>query len=159
MLFRSSLAGTTEIYTDYYTLSLHDALPIFAGDHGVHAQGVTPWPQEVTAQMVANFVSGGAAINVLARAAGASVTVVDVGVATALPPGCDGAPGLLHRRIGPGTANLAVEPAMSPEDCRAALDLGAAVAADLVAGGAREDRKSTRLNSSHSSPSRMPSSA
>src|SRR6266571_9119265 len=66
---------------------------VFAGDHGVVAEGVTPWPQEVTAQMVANFVSGGAAINVLARAAGASVTVVDVGVAAPLPPACDGAPG------------------------------------------------------------------
>src|SRR5437879_6514752 len=60
------------------------AVAVFAGDHGVVAQGVTPWPQEVTAQMVANFVAGGAAINVLARQAGASVTVVDVGVATDL---------------------------------------------------------------------------
>src|SRR5438094_6171 len=57
------------------------AVAVFAGDHGVLAQGVTPWPQEVTAQMVANFVAGGAAINVLARQMGASVTVVDVGVA------------------------------------------------------------------------------
>ena len=52
---------------------------VFAGDHGVVAEGVTPWPQEVTAQMVANFLAGGAAINVLARQAGATVTVVDVG--------------------------------------------------------------------------------
>src|SRR5437879_5926300 len=60
------------------------AVAVFAADHGVTAQGVTPWPQEVTAQMVANFVAGGAAINVLARQVGAMVTVVDVGVATAL---------------------------------------------------------------------------
>src|SRR5437762_10325523 len=110
------------------------AVAVFAADHGVVAEGVTPWPQEVTAQMVANFVSGGAAINVLARAAGASVTVVDVGVATPLPPACDGAPGLLRHPLGPGTANLAVAPAMEVAACRAALDLGAQLAADLVAG-------------------------
>src|SRR6058998_3240158 len=53
---------------------------VFAGDHGVVAEGVTPWPQEVTAQMVANFVAGGAAINVLARQTGARVMVVDAGI-------------------------------------------------------------------------------
>ena len=57
------------------------AVAVFAGDHGVHAQGVTPWPQEVTAQMVANFLAGGAVVNAFARQVGASVTVVDVGVA------------------------------------------------------------------------------
>src|SRR5205823_6816403 len=67
---------------------------VFAGDHGVVAEGVTPWPQEVTAQMVANFVGGGAAINVLARHTGADVIVVDVGVAAVVDP----APGLLVRR-------------------------------------------------------------
>ncbi|SCL38981.1 nicotinate-nucleotide-dimethylbenzimidazole phosphoribosyltransferase [Micromonospora rhizosphaerae] len=61
------------------------AVAIFAGDHGVHAQGVTPWPQEVTAQMIGNFLAGGAVVNAFARQAGASVTVVDVGVATPLP--------------------------------------------------------------------------
>src|SRR2546423_11526296 len=110
------------------------AVAVFAADHGVVAEGVTPWPQEVTAQMVANFVSGGAAINVLARAAGASVTVVDVGVATPLPPACDGASGLLRRPLGAGTANLVVAPAMDLAACRAALDLGARLAADLTAG-------------------------
>src|ERR687896_1398990 len=58
------------------------AVAVFAGDHGVHAAGVTPWPQEVTAQMVANFLAGGAVVNAFAREVGASVTVVDVGVAT-----------------------------------------------------------------------------
>ena len=53
---------------------------MFAGDHGVHAQGVTPWPQEVTAQMVANFLAGGAVVNAFARQLGADVRVVDVGV-------------------------------------------------------------------------------
>ena len=111
------------------------AVVVFAADHGVVAEGVTPWPQEVTAQMVANFVSGGAAINVLARSVGATVTVVDVGLATPLPPACDGAPGLLRRAFGAGTANLAEEQAMDIAACRAALDLGAVLAADLVAGG------------------------
>jgi nicotinate-nucleotide--dimethylbenzimidazole phosphoribosyltransferase len=111
------------------------AVVVFAADHGVVAEGVTPWPQEVTAQMVANFVSGGAAINVLARATGASVTVVDVGVATPLPPACDGAPGLLRRPIGPGTANLVAAPAMDVAACRAALDLGAGIARELVSDG------------------------
>ena len=109
------------------------AIAVFAGDHGVLAQGVTPWPQEVTAQMVANFVAGGAAINVLARQMGASVTVIDVGVATEL----DDAPGLLQRKVRPGTADLAIEPAMTVDDVDRALDVGAEVAAELVEGGAR----------------------
>ena len=113
------------------------AVVVFAADHGVVAEGVTPWPQEVTAQMVANFVSGGAAINVLARSVGATVTVVDVGLATPLPPACDGAPGLLRHPLGPGTANITVGPAMDLAACHAALDLGARLAADLTAGGAR----------------------
>src|SRR4051812_44939616 len=58
---------------------------VFAGDHGVHAQGVTPWPQDVTAQMVATIASGGAVVNAFARTAGADVLVVDVGVATPVP--------------------------------------------------------------------------
>ena len=56
------------------------AVAIFAGDHGVHAQGVTPWPQEVTGQMVANFLAGGAVVNALAAQAGVQVQVVEVGV-------------------------------------------------------------------------------
>src|SRR3954468_18207529 len=68
---------------------------VFAGDHGVLAEGVTPWPQEVTAQMVANFCSGGAAVNVLARQAQAGVVVVDVGVACELP----GHPALQRRKV------------------------------------------------------------
>ena len=106
---------------------------VFAGDHGVIAEGVTPWPQEVTAQMVAAFCAGGAAVNVLARHAGATVTVVDVGVASVLAP----APGLQLRKVRAGTANLAVEPAMTVDEARRALDVGAQTAADAVAGGAR----------------------
>jgi nicotinate-nucleotide--dimethylbenzimidazole phosphoribosyltransferase len=117
---------------------------VFAADHGVVAEGVTPWPQEVTAQMVANFVSGGAAINVLARSVGASVIVVDVGVATPLPPACDGAPRLLRHPLGLGTANLADAPAMDLATCRAALDLGAQLAVDLVAGWHSEGNAGAR---------------
>jgi nicotinate-nucleotide--dimethylbenzimidazole phosphoribosyltransferase len=109
------------------------AVAVFAGDHGVVAQGVTPWPQEVTAQMVANFVAGGAAINVLARQAGASVTVVDVGVASELDP----APGLELRKVRPGTGDLSIGPAMTRREAEAALDVGAAIATQLVAHGAR----------------------
>ena len=111
------------------------AVAVFAGDHGVVAEGVTAWPSEVTGQMVANFAAGGAAVNVLAGAAGARVVVVDVGVATPLPPPAVGT--VWGRRIRPGTANLAKGPAMTPAECGAALDVGAAVAAELVAGGAR----------------------
>lgn len=114
------------------------AVGVFAGDHGVVAQGVTPWPQEVTAQMVANIVGGGAAINVLARQAGAGVAVVDVGVAADLDAlGLAGAPGLLRHRVRAGTRDLAVEPALTPDEVRAALDVGAAVARSLVEDGAR----------------------
>ncbi|MGH8990038.1 MAG: nicotinate-nucleotide--dimethylbenzimidazole phosphoribosyltransferase [Acidimicrobiia bacterium] len=112
------------------------AVVVFAGDHGVVAEGVTPWPQEVTAQMVANFLAGGAAINVLARPVGATVVVVDVGVATPIPAGGDSR-GLLVRKVAAGTANLAVAPAMTAEGCLAALDVGAEVAAQVVAEGAR----------------------
>lgn len=106
---------------------------VFAADHGVVAQGVTPWPQEVTAQMVANFLAGGAAVNVLARQVGASVQVVDVGVAGALPA----APGLLDRKVRPGTADLSEGPAMTPGEAAAALDTGVQVAAEAVGAGAR----------------------
>ena len=96
---------------------------VFAGDHGVVAEGVTPWPQEVTAQMVANFGAGGAAINVLARHGGATVVVVDVGVATPIPAA-------RRRRarstVAPGRRNLAAWAAMNPAEARAALDVGVA---------------------------------
>jgi nicotinate-nucleotide--dimethylbenzimidazole phosphoribosyltransferase len=113
------------------------AVAVFAGDHGVHAQGVTPWPQEVTAQMVANFARGGAAINVLAGHAGAQVVVVDVGVAADLPAELDASPVIRRRRVRAGTADLSTGPAMSPAEAREALDVGAETAARLVADGAR----------------------
>jgi nicotinate-nucleotide--dimethylbenzimidazole phosphoribosyltransferase len=106
---------------------------VFAGDHGVVAQGVTPWPSEVTAQMVATFCAGGAAINALARQVGAQLVVVDVGVANELPPH----PALLDRKVAPGTRDLSVGPAMTLDQARAAWACGEEVAHDLVAGGAR----------------------
>jgi nicotinate-nucleotide--dimethylbenzimidazole phosphoribosyltransferase len=109
------------------------AVAIFAGDHGVHAQGVTPWPQEVTAQMVANFLAGGAVVNALARQVGADVCVVDVGVAAALTP----MPRLYDRKVRPGTADMTLTAAMSREEAVRAIEAGAATAADLVAAGAR----------------------
>jgi nicotinate-nucleotide--dimethylbenzimidazole phosphoribosyltransferase len=108
------------------------AVAVFAGDHGVLAEGVTPWPQDVTAQMVQNFLAGGAAINVLARQTGARVIVVDVGVATQLDP----APGLAREKVRAGTGNIAREPAMTVAEARQALDVGAAVAGRLVDDGA-----------------------
>ena len=109
-------------------------IAVFAADHGVVAEGVTAWPQEVTAQMVANFCAGGAAINVLARHVGAEVIVVDVGVAT--PIHAD-TPGLLRRAVRPGTGNIAVEAAMTPAEARSALDVGADIAGQAADGGAR----------------------
>ncbi|MET0727839.1 MAG: nicotinate-nucleotide--dimethylbenzimidazole phosphoribosyltransferase [Acidimicrobiales bacterium] len=114
------------------------AVAVFAADHGVVAAGVTPWPQEVTAQMVANFVGGGAAINVLARGVGATVLVVDAGVATDLDGlGLTEGDELWRRPIRRGTANLAEGPAMTDGEVAAALDLGAEVATRLVGEGAR----------------------
>ena len=104
---------------------------VFAGDHGVHAQGVTPWPQEVTASMVANFSAGGAAVNVLARQAGAEVYVVDMGVAADLEPGDR----LLDHKVRKGTSDLATGPAMSRDEAVQALLAGAAVADRLVDAG------------------------
>lgn len=106
---------------------------VFAADHGVLAEGISPWPQEVTAQMVANFGAGGAAVNVLARHVGAQVVVVDVGVAADLPD----IPGLRRAKVRAGTDNLAKGPAMSEREAGEALDVGAALAAELVGGGAR----------------------
>lgn len=108
-------------------------IAVFAGDHGVHAQGVTPWPQEVTAQMVANFLAGGAVINALAAQSGAEVVVVDVGVAADLTA----VPGLQVRKVRPGTRDMTREPAMTRDEARAAIEVGIEVARERVAAGAR----------------------
>ena len=105
---------------------------VFAADHGVAAEGVSAYPQVVTAQMVENFLHGGAAINVLARQAGARVVVADFGVAGPMP----GAPGLVSCRIGAGTASMARGPAMTREQALLAIERGAALAEEAIAGGA-----------------------
>ncbi|MGW0845149.1 nicotinate-nucleotide--dimethylbenzimidazole phosphoribosyltransferase [Streptomyces sp. NPDC002787] len=107
------------------------AVAIFAGDHGVHAQGVTPWPQEVTAQMVANFLGGGAVCNAFATQVGAEVCVVDVGVAADLPA----TPGLLPRKVRAGTSDMTTGPAMTREEAKQAIEVGIETARDLVAAG------------------------
>jgi len=101
----------------------HKVITVMAGDHGVVAEGVSAFPQEVTPQMVANFLHGGAAINALSRHAGARVVVVDMGVAADLPPH----PGLIDRKIARGTANIAQGPAMTREQAEQALLAGADV--------------------------------
>ncbi|WP_415960102.1 nicotinate-nucleotide--dimethylbenzimidazole phosphoribosyltransferase [Streptomyces sp. 021-4] len=107
------------------------AVAIFAGDHGVHAQGVTAWPQEVTAQMVANFLGGGAVCNAFAAQVGAEVCVVDVGVATDLPA----TPGLLPRKVRKGTSDFTTGPALTRDEVLAAVEVGIETARDLVAAG------------------------
>ena len=109
------------------------AVAVFAADHGVHAQGVSPWPQEVTAQMVANFLASGAAVNAIAAQAGADVRVIDIGVAGDLPA----APGLVSRKVRRGTADMTGGPAMSGDEARRAVETGIEIARDLVASGYR----------------------
>jgi nicotinate-nucleotide--dimethylbenzimidazole phosphoribosyltransferase len=105
---------------------LEAAIVVAAGDHGVAAEGVSAYPQEVTAQMVLNFAGGGAAINVLARQAEARLVVVDAGVATPVEHEL-----VCSLRFGPGTANLAAGPAMSVEVATAAVLAGAAIVDEL----------------------------
>lgn len=104
---------------------------LMAGDHGVVAEGVSAFPQEVTPQMVLNFLSGGAAMNVLARHAGAELVVVDVGVAADLPDH----PLLKKRKIAYGTMNMAQGPAMSREQAIEAVECGIQVAEECIANG------------------------
>ncbi|MDG9677785.1 nicotinate-nucleotide--dimethylbenzimidazole phosphoribosyltransferase [Micromonospora sp. DH14] len=135
------------------------AVAIFAGDHGVHAQRVSPWPQEVTAQMIGNFLAGGAVVNAFARQAGASVTVVDVGVATPLPTdpaaapaGSDPAaldpavtgpavldpavPRLVVAPVRRGTRDFTVTTALTRDEALAAVQTGIRIADELIDAGA-----------------------
>lgn len=106
-------------------------IAIFAGDHGVVAEGVSAYPQEVTGQMLLNFVSGGAAISVLARQLGACLEVVDLGTVT---PSLD-LPGVRHLRVGPGTANFLQGPAMTLAQGEQALQAGRDSAMRAAASG------------------------
>ena len=109
----------------------HKAVITMAGDHGVVAEGVGNWPQEVTAQMVYNFLSGGAGINVLARQAGARVVVVDMGVAAEL----EASPRLISKKVAPGTQNMCLGPAMTLEQVVTSVESGIEVAAAELAKG------------------------
>lgn len=104
----------------------HCQLTIFAGDHGIAASGVSAFPQEVTRQMVLNFLGEGAAANVFAKSVGASLRVVDAGV-TGEP---FDQPGLIDARVGAGTANFLAGPAMSDAELTQALERGETLGAD-----------------------------
>lgn len=105
---------------------------VFAADHGVHAQGVSPWPQEVTAAMLANFTAGGAAVNAFATNNGVDVRVVDVGVASDVT-GLD----LVHAKVRAGTRDLSVEEALTDNEVLAAVKVGFEQADELVRNGYR----------------------
>jgi nicotinate-nucleotide--dimethylbenzimidazole phosphoribosyltransferase len=102
-----------------------------AGDHGVTELGVSAYPSEVTAQMVFNFLSGGAGINVLARHVGASVIVVDMGVACDIPDD----PRLLNKKVGYGTKNMVAGLAMSREEATRSVETGIEIIEEEVKGG------------------------
>ncbi len=105
---------------------------VFAGDHGVVADGASAWPSEITAAMVATVSSGGAAISVFAEAVGAQVVVVDVGVQIPLDP----LPGVRDERVSDGTASIASGPAMTLEEAEAALTIGMRIASEQLEAGA-----------------------
>src|SRR5512139_259946 len=136
---RGSL-GRLEELAAWYVAVREELLPtirkkmvvIFAGDHGVVDEGVSAYPQEVTFQMVANFVQGGAGINVLARHVGAGVQVVDIGVKHDFTA----TPGLIIRKVAAGTRNLAREAAMSPAETESAIVCGIELARENIAAGA-----------------------
>jgi nicotinate-nucleotide--dimethylbenzimidazole phosphoribosyltransferase len=106
------------------------AVVVMAADHGVTQEGVSAYPAEVTAQMALNFLHGGAAINAVAGSVGASVSVVDVGVASEVSH-----PALLARKVARGTANMALGPAMTQEQALAAMVVGAEILEALAGAG------------------------
>ncbi len=109
----------------------HKAIITMASDHGVVAEGVSAYPQEVTSQMVYNFLSGGAAVNVISRQVGARIIVVDMGVATELGAN----PRLLSRKVALGTQNMTLGPAMTEAQAVTALETGITVMMSEVAPG------------------------
>jgi len=111
--------------------TLSKAIVVMAADHGVAAEGVSAYPQEVTSQMLRNFARGGAAINVLARQAGVRLVVADLGVKMPLAA----MPDVRVHRIGAGTDNFAHGPAMTRAQAVAALEVGIRIAGELVRDG------------------------
>lgn len=110
---------------------LQPSLVVFAADHGAANAGISAYPQDVTWQMVLNYLQGGAAVNVFARQAGWNLLVVDAGVKHDFGT----MPGLLDRKIAAGTANYLHEPAMTAAQCEQALAAGRAIVAGLAAQG------------------------
>ena len=110
---------------------------LFAGDHGMVAEGVSAWPSEVTTLMLLNFLAGGAAANVFARANNVAITVVDAGIAGDLPPEFANHPDLVRASIRKGTRNALVEDALTLKETEAALTFGAELAANAVKSGTR----------------------
>ncbi len=116
------------------------AIAVFAGDHGVLAEGVSPWPQEISSVMAANFRAGGAAVNAIAASNGIDLVVVNAGLAHPIPPipaGPNGPSTLIDTPVRSGTANLRTEPAMGRDEAAAAIMLGVSTGRDLIADGAR----------------------
>jgi nicotinate-nucleotide--dimethylbenzimidazole phosphoribosyltransferase len=109
------------------------AVVVMAADHGVASRGVSAYPSAVTAQMVANFAAGGAAINVLARQMGARTVIVDIGVAA----GGEWAPEVRRHSIRRGTSDLSRGPAMTEKEAEQAIAVGAELADELVRQGIR----------------------
>jgi nicotinate-nucleotide--dimethylbenzimidazole phosphoribosyltransferase len=133
-----SLGRLEDLATQWFAIRQGDpsapvskAVYVFAADHGITAEGVSAYPSEVTRQMVLNFLSGGAAINVLARLNHVEMNVVDVGVDGDL----DGHAGLLQHKVRRGSRNMLREPAMSEEEVAAALSVGITLAEDAFAKG------------------------
>ncbi|MFW5489854.1 MAG: nicotinate-nucleotide--dimethylbenzimidazole phosphoribosyltransferase [Desulfovibrio sp.] len=136
-----SLGRLEELATRIYMIQESETLAPYpammytiAGDHGVNAEGVSPFPQEVTRQMVLNFANGGAGINVLTRMGGIDLKVVDAGVCGEKFPEH---PDIIQRKVRPGTDNMAQGPAMSQEDCLKALCLGIDLAHEAREAGYR----------------------
>ncbi|KAB7730029.1 nicotinate-nucleotide--dimethylbenzimidazole phosphoribosyltransferase [Rudanella paleaurantiibacter] len=107
----------------------HPHLLVFAGDHGLTAEGVSAYPSAVTYQMVHNFLNGGAAVNVFCRANGLQLVVCDVGVNGSFT---ENAPGFVKYKVAPGTRNMRYEPAMTLDECEAAMDAGRILVDGLV---------------------------
>ena len=136
---RRSLGRLEDFACQYAAIVREDApaLPkkavvVMGADHGVARRGVSAYPQEVTGQMLLNFAAGGAAINVLARHAGAQVLVIDMGVVAPVA-----APNIIDARVGPGTADFTEGPAMSRAQAERALETGIELAAKLHSDGVK----------------------
>ena len=124
-------AQVVAIRGEHLSESTSKAVYVFAADHGITEEGVSAYPREVTRQMVLNFLSEGAAINVLARQHRAALHVVDVGVDWDF----GAIPGLLHHKVRSGTRNMLREPAMSEEDVEKALSIGYQLGSEAAAVG------------------------